>query len=513
MKRKLISVLLIAVMVATMLAGCGKAKTSNETVAPDTETAGEATDEKETAGEETAQAEPTEVEKIKIYLPTAGKVDDIAKVMEAVNNISREKIGVEAEIKPYEFGQWFQQYPLFISGTEDVDIIANYGGYLNAVSQGAAYDITELLQTYGQDIIAMEGDYLKSGSIKGVQYAIPIYASYAWNMGIIYRQDIVDELGLGDKVAAVKSLEDWEVILAAVKEAKPDMTPIVRNSGNTTPNFQYGLWDDLGNNYGVLMNGGETSEVVNLFETEQYAQLCGIFYDWYQKGYLNKDVQTQTDGFTVLAQNDAAFSTLGQTDFNTAFYQSTTVGKPMGAIMLGEPVARTYNNVTYSIMSNTEHAEACMKFLNLWFSDVEVGNLISYGIEGEHYQLNAEGMGTYLEGQQASTTTYRLGAAINNTNRIRWDSENPEYAKLLIESNSTAKKSAALGFGFDPTPVTNEITQLDNIRSKYQVGLESGALDPQTYLPKFITELKEAGLDTVIAEKQKQLDEFLAANN
>ena len=66
-------------------------------------------------------------------------------------------------------------------------------------------------------------------------------------------KDVVDELGLQDQVAAVKTLEDWGAVLEAVKEAKPDMTPFVSNSGNTAAVFQYGLWDDLGNNYGVLM--------------------------------------------------------------------------------------------------------------------------------------------------------------------------------------------------------------------------------------------------------------------
>ncbi len=510
MKLKLISVLLVVTMAVTLFGGCGGAKPSDKEDEVKTEPA---VTEQEPTQEAEVETEPAEIEKIRIYVPTGGKTDDIDMVMEAVNEISRQKIGVEVEFKTYEFGQWFQQYSLFLSGTEDLDVLINYGGYLNAVSQGAAYDITDLIQEYGQDIIAMEGDFLKSGEVDGVQYAIPIYASYAWTMGLIYRQDIVDELGLGDMVAAVKNLEDWEGVLAAVKEAKPDMLPYVTNGGNTSTNFNYGFWDDLGNSYGVLMNGGATSEVVNLFETEQYKQLCGVMHDWYQKGYTSKDIQTQTDGFTTLVQNDAAFSTIGQADFNTAFYQSTTCRKDMGVVLLGEPAARTYNNVTYTVMSATEHPEACVKFLNLWFSDIEVGNLISYGIEGVHYQLDENGMGSYLDGQDAKSCTYHLGSGISNTNRIRWNTENPDYAEKLIESNTNAQKSMALGFSFDPTNVTNEITQLDNIASKYQNGIECGALDPETYLPEFIESLKEAGLDTVIAEKQKQLNEFLGTNN
>lgn len=508
MRRKFMCVLLAAAMVVSMLAGCGSEKTESTNAKTEKTSDGTPT---ASDGSADGKNEVKDVEKIKVYVPTAAKFDDLSKVMEAVNQITREKIGVEVEFKPYEFGQWFQQYSLFLSGTEDVDILANYGGYLNAVSQGAAYDLTELIKAYGQDIMAMEGDYLKSGEINGVQYAIPIYASYAWTMGIIYRKDVVEELGLGEQVAQVKSLEDWGQILAAVKDAKPEMTPFVRNS-NSAQNFQYGTWDDLGNFYGVLMDGGKTSEVVNLFETDEYAKLCGIMNDWYESGYMNKDIQTQTDAFPVLTKNDAAFSALGQADFNTAFYQSTSCQKDVGVVMLGEPVARTYNNVTYTVMSNTKHPEACMKFLNLWFSDKEVGNLISYGIEGEHYQLDENGMGTYLDGQDASSCTYHMGSGISNINRISWCTESPTYAEDLIESNTKAQKSVALGFSFDTTNVTNEITQLDNVCSKYQVGLECGTLDPETYLPEFNKALKDAGIDRVIAEKQAQLDAFLGNN-
>ena len=484
--KKLIALLLAALMLVALLAGCGSSNSGK------------------TDGGKTA-----EVEKIRIYVPTSGKTDDLAEVMAKVNEITKEKINVEVEFQPFQFGQWFGQYALFLSGSEDVDVLVNYGGYLNAYSQGACYDLTDLLQEYGKDIIAMEGDYLKGGVIDGRQYAIPIYAVYAWNMGIIYRQDVVDELGLAEQVKAVKTLEDWEPILAAVKAAKPDMTPFVTSSGSTAANFQYGTWDDLGNKYGVLMDGGKTSDVVNLFETDEYAHFCAVMHDWNVKGYSSKDIQTQTDGFTVMTQSDAAFCTLGQVDFNTPFYQSTTIGKPIGVVQLAPAVGRTYNNVTYTVMSNTKHPEAAMKFLNLWFSDLEVGNLIKYGIEGKHYQLDANGMGEYLPGQDANSCTYHMGSSISNTNAIRWNTENPDYAQLLIDSNTNAQKSTALGFAFNTEPVTNEITQLDNVCAKYQIGLESGAMDPATALPEFIEALKAAGIEKVITEKQAQLNAFL----
>lgn len=514
MKKRLICGLTVLSLAFATLIGCG----SNGNTAGNGNTTGNGNAAGNSNGENSegigssanGNAGTAEIETIKIYLPSGSAVDDQAAVLEAVNKISREKIGVEIELQVFQFGQWFQQYSLFLSGTEDFDILANYGDFSSAVSQGAAYDLTNLLAEYGQDIVALEGDFLKSGQVGGVQYAVPVYGAYVNTMGIQYREDIVKELGLEEQVAQVKSLEDWTPILAAVKEAYPEMTPFVTNAGSTTTNFRYGPWDSLGNNYGVLLNGGISSEIVNLFASDEYAEMCKVMNDWYNNGYTSKDIQTQTDSFTTLAQNDAAFSTLGAYDFNSAIYNTTLIGKEIGSIPMGEPTAKTYTNVTYTIMSTSKHPEAAMKFLNLWFSDDEVATLIKYGIEGVHYQLNENGAGQYLDGQNMNTCTYHLGTSFNNAAGIRWETEDSNYVQSLLDSNNNSAKSSALGFKFDTTNVINEITQLDNVCSKYQAGLESGALNPEENLPLFLKELEAAGIDTVIAEKQKQFEEWKA---
>lgn len=48
--------------------------------------------------------------------------------------------------------------------------------------------------------------------------------------------------------------------------------------------------------------------------------------------------------------------------------------------------------------------------------------------------------------------------------------------------------------------------------NQYLPGLAWGSIDPATELPKFLSDLEEAGLDNIIAEKQKQLDEWAAEN-
>lgn len=503
MKKRLISMLMVLCMGTTILAGCGGSGNTDSSNNVSSENANGG----QTTGSESIAEGTGEIETIKMYQPSGGNVTDLAMVLDAINEISREKIGVEVELQVFEFGQWFQQYSLFLSGTEDFDILANYGDFTSAVSQGAAMDITNLLEEYGQSIVDVEGDFIKSGQIGGVQYAVPVYSAYVDTMGIQYRADIVRELGIEEQVAQVKSLEDWTPILQAVKSAYPEMTPYVRLNG-TDSNFSYGPWDSLSNDYGVLMDSGLSDKIVDLYETEEYAEMCAVMNNWYNEGYTSKDIQTQTDDFITLVQNDAAFSTLGNYDFNNAIYNTTLTGKEIGCIPIGEPTAKTYSTVTYTIMPTSKHAEAAMKFLNLWFSDPEVANLINFGIEGVHYQVNDDGMATYLDGQDMNTCTYHMAVTFNNALGIRWETENPEFGERLLEDNNNSAKSNALGFKFDTTNVINEITQLDNVCSKYKVGLESGAFNPKETLPIFIEELKAAGIDTVIAEKQRQFEEW-----
>lgn len=53
---------------------------------------------------------------------------------------------------------------------------------------------------------------------------------------------------------------------------------------------------------------------------------------------------------------------------------------------------------------------------------------------------------------------------------------------------------------------------MPNVTAKYGPALQCGSLDPETTIPKFLDELKAAGADTIIAEKQRQLDDWLEAN-
>ena len=154
-----------------------------------------------------------------------------------------------------------------------------------------------------------------------------------------------------------------------------------------------------------------------------------------------------------------------------------------------------------------------MKFLNLLYTNAEVINLIDWGIEGVHYEKNEDGTIRYPDGVTAETSTYNIGTQFMNANELLsyvWEGNDPNLwqEKVAFEENAIA--SNALGFNFDSSSVKTQMTAVSNVINQYEDALGNGTVDVESTLPQFIKALKDAGIDDIITEKQKQFDEFLA---
>ena len=87
------------------------------------------------------------------------------------------------------------------------------------------------------------------------------------------------------------------------------------------------------------------------------------------------------------------------------------------------------------------------------------------------------------------------------------------YYEELLEKEKTAYMSPLLSFSFDKTNVDGIVSALADIDKKYE-GIEykdASALDKT--IDAWVAERKAAGEDELIAEYQKQLNEYLKKNN
>ena len=92
-----------------------------------------------------------------------------------------------------------------------------------------------------------------------------------------------------------------------------------------------------------------------------------------------------------------------------------------------------------------------------------------------------------------------------------WEGNDPDIWEQYEDYNASLLESKAFGFTFDPTPVTNEIAACNSAFDQYDNDLFTGSIDIDEGLAAMNEALYNAGLQTIMDEKQRQLDEWFAA--
>ena len=511
--RKVLIVGLTLVMVLG-LCSCGSSEPASITDAP-------------SEGSEQANAESVTYDKVVYAYATFNNVpsrETLATVEEEINLITREKIGVEVELQPIVIWDYSSQVSLALQGGEKIDVFQSLGDFNTAVSSGMALDITDMIDADAPESKELIGtDWLAATSSSGRIYGLPTYKPIALTPMVVYRQDIADELGLD--MSQVKNVTDLTPILEQVKDAYPDMTPLAAvNTGNiglitTVQNVDY-LTDNYFSPKGVLINNDPT--VVDFYATEQFSDITNLARTWYNKGLVMKDAATTTSTAAELMSSGNYFGYVAAYSYpeedTAASLEATTGGYDLGAKMIGSAFLDTtsINALTWMVSSTTDVPDAALKFLNLTYTDKDVVNLLIYGLEGRDYVKMDDGTVNYPEGQDSATVPYTAQLSCGTLGNFfiiyPMEGTNIESLDWELEQNKSAELSVAMGFVFDSSNVATEYTAVTNVIDQYLPGLITGSVDPATETPVFLQRLDEAGLGTIISEKQTQLDAWFAEN-
>lgn len=525
MAKRILAVLLAAALTLSLAAcsgGTGNSSTGS------TSSASESSESSESSADESSEEvdlrEP-ELVTLDIVTMASGKEESgIAQVEEAMNAILEEQFNVNVNLTFLPFGSYADQTTLMLSSGEGIDLIAVYMvPFASCATTGQIMPIDDLLEKYGQGIIEELGwDMINCGRVDGELYGLTQGRDLAASEGFAYRLDLAEKYDLD--MDSVKTLEDLEEVLKVIKENEESVWPVAVSAGENIRNWG---WDSLGDemvNLGVLSDMAQDTTVVNLYETEQYENLVTTMYNWMQEGLIQADAVNTTETASTLLEAGTAFGYFTNLKPYYAEENNANLQNRIGVVDNMVSALATTDRVTmalWSIAGSCEHPEAAMKVLNSLYSDPEVANLYMYGVEGVHYEVLEEGAVTngqdriyFADGLDATTTTYRKSGTWLCPNQFVgdiWGEDLPaDYWDATRNFNNNSEKSAAFGFSFDATKTPNETAACTNVVNKYHKALVCGALDPAETLPKFNQELKDAGLDVIITEKQAQLDAWLA---
>jgi putative aldouronate transport system substrate-binding protein len=472
----------------------------------------------ENAGANKSAAPSGKIEELTIAFPsTAPK--DLQLIEDAINKITEQKIQARIHLTPISGGEWVQQTNLMLTSNEKLDLMFVSGGLYNSmVAKEQLVPLDELLDKYGEGVKAAVGeDYLSAAKVNNQIYAIPTVRDMASDYGITMRKDLVDKYSID--TSAIKTLDDLDKVLKTIKDGE-GFAPLIPSSPGQTYLDNYLFYDRLGDGIGVLPGYDNGLKVVNLYETQEYKDLLTRLRDWYQQGYIMKDAATNKTTPWELIKSNKGFAYFAGMKPGFAEQESQAAGTPLVAVELLPAVAMTstVTGAMWGIPVNTKLEGKAVQFLNLMYSDKEIVNLLDWGIEGTHYVKSADqdNVIEYPAGVDAATTGYNMPLGWMFGNQFLsyvMKGNDPEIWTKMGEFNNAAKRSKALGFGFDPTPVKTEYAAVSNVITQYEMPLETGSVDPEKVLPEFIAKLKSAGIEKIIAEKQKQLDAWAQANS
>ena len=239
--------------------------------------------------------------------------------------------------------------------------------------------------------------------------------------------------------------------------------------------------------------------------------------DWFLNGYCVPD--SISNGYTTtdsMSQGMILGFVSNSNPGNSAAYKSKTTGKNLGEVPMTDIITKTSNviNFCWGVSSTCEHPDKVVDFLELMFTDADLANLLSYGIEGVHYTREGDSkIIGYPEGVDARNCGY--GSFVGSYGNVLDIYQRPPFTEEDIEGFAdyifpNAKTSRFLGYSFDPSNVTTALTAVSAVVGQYAPALECGTVDPDETIPAFLQALEDAGFAEVIAENQAQLDAWLA---
>lgn len=459
---------------------------------------------------------------VQLLLPTMMTIpaeDDVQAVEDAINNYMRDTLGITEFKLDLVLGSLFDYTTTInmqLAGAQKMDLL--YTGPLNtAVSNGYLVDLTPYLdnELAGAVDVLPEG-WLNCGAVSGTVYAIPCYKGQVLSWKYIYDKSMVD--GVYD-MSQVKSVDDLDAMLAAVKEAHPEEHMMVYN--NQLPSL-YAFQDHTSVVGTYFATVGDSTELVNYFATESFKKACEKAYEWSQLGYSDPEgsTNTLTHDAVVMAGTSKGVIMGHAYSIETIeqmFTMNNSYGGQFGAVEI-ETSDMSTNTLIYGIAYTSENPSAAASMMNLIWTDEFIASTLIYGVEGISWEWNEDHTSIqYPEGLGIDsvpyTALYTCGAFGNQFLLYGFDGNTSEDDKVFMkELIDNAWYPPLFGFTPDSSNVSTQVAAISNVYDQYYDVLTYGDVDPDEYLPQFLSALEAAGINDVIAEYQVQADAWLAAN-
>ncbi|MCL2572157.1 MAG: extracellular solute-binding protein [Defluviitaleaceae bacterium] len=395
----LIAILLVA---ALMFTACSRDEEEQpaQTVQPDTQ-------EQAAATPDPVEVEEPEVEDDRMFAETfhirwleEGRphlYDDNNMVEQMLNEL----LNVEIEYIQIPFVQFEEQMGLILASRDLPDIInfLNLAGTAEWAMQGAIIPLDNLLESYGQDIMShwIEDDWLRVRSATdGLIYGIPAITDVPGAFSVMYRQDMLEYLGLESPT----TLDEFVAVLEAVRDGFDDVIPYA------------GLLRPFENAFGIRSTIWQiyNDEYVTRFTHPNYEAYLEFMVQMYADRLIDPEFFTRntvTANIEELFFSNRAFMTEQWAAFAETATRTINEIVPEAIMISTDPIlgplghqqimGRSRWMSAGAISSQADRPEDLMRVLN-WFFTYDGITLTNFGVEGVTFE--------YVNGEQRLLPDY-----------------------------------------------------------------------------------------------------------
>ncbi|MGN0180658.1 MAG: ABC transporter substrate-binding protein [Monoglobaceae bacterium] len=438
--------------------------------------------------------------------------NEIKAVENEINNYIKDKINATVKMNILESSQYSSQLTNMIQAGEyfDMCFVSSWMlNYTESAEMGAFVPLDDYLEKYMPKTYELsDKNALECSKVKGKLYALPVIKENAECYGWIYRKDIAEKYNID--MTKIKSFEELEPYLLMIKEKEPGIENPIDWDGDTSPAGGILQQRPITSSVIGVKNDSDLT-VMNLMETEERREAMRLAHRFYKEGLVKEDILTASTELNSRMKAGKTFCHMSKLKPGKAqeLYKDSNYEFEQAEITAPRKGYSFGTGSMTAVSATSKNPARVMRFIELLNTDEYLNNLVVYGIEGKDFEKMDDGRVKISPNAKYGMSGSQWMLA-NVFITYPTSKENVNKNEVLKKFDENAALCPFTGFTFITEPVQTELASCANVNSQYINQLMLGAVDPDSVYDKYMSEMKKAGMDTIIEELQSQLDEYMA---
>ncbi|SFC09231.1 DUF3502 domain-containing protein [Butyrivibrio sp. YAB3001] len=453
------------------------------------------------------------------------------KVIEELNKILIKKVNAQLDIYYVGWNDYLSNYNRVLDeGITSLDLIGTGTDWLDGwpnVLKGNFYPMSkELLSTFcPMTYASVSNEQWEKCSYNGNIYFIPENEFTQWtNHGFVYRGDIADEAGIGD----IKSFEDLSEYVEYVATKRPELIAwdadgtdnivalgYIMSKEKYVPIYELGI-------YGLFGAYAEDKlKIVSpYYEGEEFVEFARLMKKWDEMGAWREKLSDAGNNQKEFYSGNTALEQHHTQNYFTSIRPTMELKQPGADARFywfgkecGNLLKTSILHGAMAVYSGSKNPEKALMVYDVIRNDVDCYRLLRYGIQGTQYEINSSGMiekpSGYNENANSMLTNFWWGRRDEleiQDSTYSWD----EYYDLVDEYEHVAEDYPWDGYNFVSEDINRKLNKVIEVCDEYipQISYGKYDSDPEEIVLEFRQELKEAGIEEIMAELQTIVDSY-----